>query len=147
MSKDERVFIRRHIAEDMPEQAILRKDVELLRDEMVPLRCIDMAYPSLTRLQHLRDELSFFDMPVDPTYQIPCEPWEKGQSHIISVAEIEGGLFPRMFPRQTRQTRLLTRQTQLVPRQTQPKVQSKLRQAHPNLPQMPWTRKRSWTSG
>jgi hypothetical protein len=33
------------------------------------------------------DELCFFD----PEYQTPCEPWEKGQSHIISVAEIEGG--------------------------------------------------------
>jgi hypothetical protein len=61
-----------------------------------------MAYRSLTRLQHLHERLEaqkdsldcdkvLSEMTVDSTYQLPCEPWEQGQSLIISVAEIEGG--------------------------------------------------------
>jgi hypothetical protein len=42
MSKDELVFNHRHIAKDIPARTILRKDVELLHDEKVPLRRIGL---------------------------------------------------------------------------------------------------------
>ena len=146
MSKNELVFNHRHIAKDMPARAILRKDVELLHDEKVPLRCIDMAYRSLTRLRHLNEGLEaqkdsldyeaiFSEMTVDSTYQLPCEPWNRSQSLIISVAEIEGGMVPRQTQRKAQVLNLALT------------LQSKLRQALLNLPQIPWTRKRKWTSG
>jgi hypothetical protein len=101
MSKNELVFNHRHIAADLPNRAILRRDVELLNDEKVPLRCIDVAYRSLVRLQGLHERLEvqkesqeygqvLFERTVDSSFQLACEPWNQSQSLIISVAELEG---------------------------------------------------------
>jgi hypothetical protein len=61
MSKEELVRNRKQITEDIAGRAILRKDVEILREEKVQLNCIDMGYRSLTRLQYLHGELCILD--------------------------------------------------------------------------------------
>jgi hypothetical protein len=61
MSKEELVCNRKQIREDIAGRAILRKDVEILREEKVQLNCIDMGYRSLTRLQYPHGDLCILD--------------------------------------------------------------------------------------
>jgi hypothetical protein len=103
MSKNELVFNHRHTPADLPNRSILRRDVELLNDEKVPLRCADVAYHSLVRLQHLHERLEaqkgsqdygtvFSERTVDSSFQLACEPWEsKSISHHLRCRARGGG--------------------------------------------------------
>jgi hypothetical protein len=76
--------------------------VENSQGSTVRLNCIDMGYRSLNRLQSLHDELcvlgpGLVDRQASTAEQpILLEPWEKSRSHIISVAELEGGIVPKV---------------------------------------------------
>jgi hypothetical protein len=97
MPMTELTFNYRKIRDDFAARAMLRKDVENSAGSTVPLNCIDVGYRSLNRLQSLRDELLvLYPAMVDKqasTAEFPIrrEPWGKSRSHIISVAELEGG--------------------------------------------------------
>jgi hypothetical protein len=97
MPKSELVFNYKRIRDDIAARAILRKDVEISQGSTVQIKCVDMGYRSLNRLQNLHDELCVLDPGLadkqTSTAEHPVlrEPWEKTQSHIIPVAELEGG--------------------------------------------------------
>jgi hypothetical protein len=61
MSKRELVFNHKRIREDIAARAMLRKDVEISQENKVQLKCIDMGYRSLNRLQYLHGELCILD--------------------------------------------------------------------------------------
>jgi hypothetical protein len=102
MPKREFVFNRKKIREDIAARAMLREDVEISQENKVQLKCVDMGYRSLNRLQDLHGELCILDPGLadkqDSTAEYPVlrEPWEKSHSRIISAAELEGGLCPRL---------------------------------------------------
>jgi D-hexose-6-phosphate mutarotase len=102
MPKSELVFDRKRIRGDIAARAMLRKNVEISQGNTVQLNCIDMGYRSLNRLQNLHDELCVLYLGLadkqasTAEYPVLWEPWEKSQSHIIPVAELEGGLRPRL---------------------------------------------------
>jgi hypothetical protein len=102
MPKREFVFNRKKIREDIAARAMLREDVEISQENKVQLKCVDMGYRSLNRLQDLHGELCILDPGLadkqDSTAEYPVlrEPWEKSHSRIISAAELEGGVVPKV---------------------------------------------------
>jgi hypothetical protein len=102
MSKRELVFNHKRIREDIAARAMLRKDVEISQENKVQLKCIDMGYRSLNRLQYLHGGLCILD-PVfaykqDSTDECPVlrEPWRRVNFISYLLLRSRGRLRPRL---------------------------------------------------